>query len=162
MAAVLLALPLRGAARRRSADGLAVGLGAFAVGVLGLTLNGAIHDFRLGEPSGWFPLVLVLAIGGGVLAGWAGACLRDRWFPPVHEVRFDAPGLEGRSAKVVSRGVGERPASGRAQLRDEGGVLHLVHCHVGRGEERGFGERVRLEEYDEASGSYRLSGRDGG
>lgn len=126
---------------------------ALATALAGLTLNGAIHDLRLGDPAShfWWVLPVSLLVGGasGLGLRWA----RDRWFPPVRGVRLNPPGEEGARAKVVSSSVDEAPASGRAQWQDEDGVLTLVKCHTGEGS-MGFGADVRLESWDDEEESY--------
>lgn len=140
-------------ARSRERDLFLVHAGLLAFGVAGLTLTGAVHDFRLGPPGERLPEILaasvVLAAGAAFGARW----IRDRFFPPVRDVRFNEPGLEGVEARVVSDGVDEAPGSGRAHWHDGEGALHLVACHSD-GDRIGFGENVRLEEYDDEHGSY--------
>ena len=126
---------------------------ALSTSIVGLTLNGAIHDLRLGDPAGQFWWVLPSALVGGALFGWAMERARNRWFPPVQGVRWNPPGQEGAEARVVSSSVGQEPASGRAQWQDEDGVLTLVKCHTAEDEMK-FGARVRLEEYDADGESY--------
>ncbi|MFB6368243.1 MAG: hypothetical protein ABEJ00_01325, partial [Gemmatimonadota bacterium] len=116
---------------------------ALATALVGLTLNGAIHDLRLGDPASHFWWVLPVSRLG---LRWA----RNRWFPPVRGVRFNPPGQEGVEAKVVSSSVDEEPASGRAQWQDEDGVLTLVKCHTREGEGgMGFGADVEKNKEDE-------------
>lgn len=139
--------------RRSSRDWILVHAGLIALGVVGLTLNGAIHDLGLGDPAGRFPQVLAASLPAAVVVAFAARWVRDRFFPPVRSVRFNEPGLEGVEARVVSRGVDEAPGSGRAQWHDGEGVLHLVTCHTADGS-IGFGTSVRLEEFDDEHGSY--------
>lgn len=126
---------------------------ALSVSIIGLTLNGAVHDLRLGDPAAQFWWVLPASVVGGALFGWGIERARNRWFPPVQGVRWNPPGQEGAEARVVSSSVDEEPASGRAQWQDDEGVLTLVKCHTAEDEMK-FGARVRLEEYDEAGDSY--------
>lgn len=142
-------------ARRAGRDLLLARVGLVAFGVTGLTLTGAVHDLRLGSPGGRLPEILVASAGLALAAAWGIRALRDRYFPPVRDVRFNEPGLEGAEARVVSDGVEEAPASGRAHWHDGDGALHLVACHSASGR-IGFGESVRLEEYDDEHGSYRV------
>lgn len=123
------------------------------VAFTGLTLNGAIHDLRLGDPGGRFPLVLLASGVVGVGVAFVGRRIRDRLFPPVESVRFNERGLEGVEARVVSRRVREEPGSGRAHWHDGDGVLHLITCHTSGGS-LGFGTTVTLEEFDDEHGSY--------
>ena len=149
--AVGLAAALFGGGEDR--DPLRFAATALSTSIVGLTLNGAIHDLRLGDPAGHFWWVLPGALVGGALLGWGIESARNRWFPPVRSVRWNPPGQEGAEARVVSSSVEEEPASGRAQWQDEDGVLTLVKCHTAEDEMK-FGARVRLEEYDEARDSY--------
>lgn len=127
-----------------------------AAGVLGLTLNGALHDFRV-EPIGkWFPLVAVLALGAGWLVARSASRLRHRWFPPVRGVAFNQPGLEGEEAVVLSADL-EHGRIGRARLRDESGISHILRVHLADEEGVGalrFGGRVRLGKFDPDRRSY--------
>ena len=143
------------AARRAGRDLILVRAGLLAFGVIGLTLTGAVHDLRLGSPAGRLPQILVGSALLATAAAFGFRALRDRFFPPVRDVRFNEPGLEGAEARVVSDGMDETPASGRAHWHDGEGALHLVACHSASGR-IGFGENVRLEEYDDEHGSYRV------
>lgn len=151
-AAGLVVLAVSGRVRR---DLFLVHTGLLAFGLAGLTFTGAIHDLQLGSPAGRLPELYGLAalVAAGVALG--GRRLRDRFFPPVREVLFNRPGLEGAEARVVSDGVDEEPGSGRAHWHDGEGSLHLVACHSAEGR-IGFGDTVRLEEYDDEHGSYRV------
>lgn len=140
-------------ARRSSRDLFYVHAWLLGLAFTGLTLNGAIHDLRMGDPGARFPVVLVASslVAAGVAL--VGRRIRDRLFPPVEAVRFNERGLEGVEARVVSRRVREEPGSGRAQWHDGDGVLHLVTCHTSGGSV-GFGTTVTLEEFDDEHGSY--------
>lgn len=143
------------AARRTGRDLILVRAGLVAFGVVGLTLTGAVHDLQLGSPGGRLPEIVAASTLTAAAAAWGFRALRDRFFPPVRDVRFNEPGLEGVEARVVSDGVDEAPGSGRAHWHDGEGALHLVACHSASGR-IGFGESVRLEEYDDEHGSYRV------
>lgn len=126
-----------------------------AAGVLGLTLNGALHDFRVEPIARWFPLVAVLALGAGWLIARSASRLRHRWIPPVHGVAFNEPGLEGEEAVVLSADL-EHGQVGRARHRDEAGISHILRVHLaddGAGALR-FGGRVRLGTFDPDRRSY--------
>jgi len=139
--------------RSRSRGALPLAATTLSTAVAGLTLNGAVHDLRLGDPADHFWWVLPAALVLGSALGWGFSRARDRWFPPVEGVRLNPPGQEGAEARVVSSSVEEEPGSGRAQWQDEDGVLTMVKCHTAEGSMK-FGARVRLEEYDEAGDSY--------
>lgn len=131
---------------------------AVAAGVTGLTLNGAIHDLRLGAIGSRFPVVALLSLGIGLLAGWFGPRLRDRIAPPVTGVTFNQPGLESREAVVLSARVGEGGDTiGRARHRDDEGVSHLVRIQLApdaAADSVRFGTRVRLGRFDAAARLY--------
>ena len=129
-----------------------------AAGVTGLTLNGAIHDLGLGAIGPRFPIVAVLSIAIGLLAGWSGPRLRDRIAPPVTGVTFNQPDLEGKEAVVLSARVGEGgDPVGRARHRDAEGVSHVVRVRLAPEaavESVRFGARVQLGRFDAASRLY--------
>lgn len=131
---------------------------AIAAGVTGLTLNGAIHDLRLGAIGPRFPLVALLSLGVGALAGWLGPRLRDRIAPPVTGVTFNDPDLEGREAVILSARVGEGGDEiGRARHRDADGVSHIVRIRLADGGETAslpFGSRITLDRYDRRARAY--------
>lgn len=127
-----------------------------AGGVLGLTLNGAIHDFRLGEAARRFPIVFVASLVGGWLFAWGSSRLRHRFAPPVTGLTFNREGLEGREAVVLSGSLDESGV-GRARYRDPAGVAHIVRIYRRSGAdstELRFGRRVRLGSFDEALRAY--------
>lgn len=124
--------------------------------VTGLTWNGTIHDLALGSPGARFPYVFAGSVAVGWFAGFWLARLRSRHFRPISSVRFNRPGHEGVEARLVTRGAGPLPGSGRAQWQDEEGVLHIVHVHTA-GETVGFGRRVLLDRFDPESESYRVT-----
>jgi hypothetical protein len=143
---------LRRVGRRR---GNALPTGLVAAGVVGLTWNGALHDLGIEGYAGRFPLVFISSLLIGALVGWSVERARRKLFPRVEGLAFTVPGLEGNEARIVSRDVTEEPASGRAQWRDDDGVMHLVRVHTdGRGIR--FGGSVRLIEFDANSRSYRV------
>jgi hypothetical protein len=120
---------------------------------VGLTCNGAIHDLGLGSPALRFPYVLAGSAAAGWLAGRSLWRFRSRHFRPISAVRFNRPGHDGVEARLVTRGAGSEPGSGRAQWQDREGTLHIVHVHTS-GEDISFGCRVLLDRFDEASESY--------
>jgi hypothetical protein len=124
-------------------------------GVLGLTLNGAIHDFHLGPVPRRFPIVVVASLVGGWLLARGFSRLRHRFAPPVTGITFNREGLEGREAVVLSGSLDES-GIGRARYRDAAGVAHIVRVHESDGEatELRFGRRVRLGRFDEERRAY--------
>lgn len=131
----------------------AVSISLVAAGIIGLTVNGALHDLALDGYERRFPLVLSGALLIGSLLGAATARARRRLSSGVRGLSFTVPGLEGSRAKIVSREVASEPASGRAQWRDEDGVMHVVRVHTKEGS-LPFGRDVRLVTYDESGRSY--------
>lgn len=127
-----------------------------AAGVAGLTLNGALHDFRLGPIEQWFALVAALSLASGWLVVAGATRLRHRWFPPVRAVAFNHPGLEGEGAVILSTDL-EYGRIGRARHRDDTGTSHILRVHVEEGAEASaprFGARVRLGAFDPVRRSY--------
>ncbi len=141
----------KGRLRKRRAS--AVSLGLVAAGIVGLTINGALHDLGIEGYERRFPAVLAGAILIGGLIGMLVTRARRRLFPAVEGMAFTVPGLEGSKARIVSREVVAEPASGRAQWRDEDGVMHIVRVHTREGT-LPFGREVRLVSYDERGRSY--------
>jgi len=124
-----------------------------ATAVAGLTWNGTIHDLGLGSPAPRFPFVLIGSVTAGWLAGHLLWRFRARHFRQISEVRFNRAGHEGARARLVTRGAGAQPGSGRAQWQDDEGALHIVHVHTA-GEEIGFGRHVCLDRFDLEAESY--------
>lgn len=153
--AVVAGLAVLALSRAAERDLVLAHAGLIAFGVVGLTLTGAVHDLRLGSPGERLPEILVVSAAAAVAGSLGVRWLRDRFFPPVRDVQFNQPGLEGVEARVVSDGVDETPGSGRAHWHDGEGKLHLVSCHSASGR-IGFGATVRLEEYDDEHRSYRV------
>ena len=137
--------------RRRRATALSTGL--IAAGIVGLTWNGALHDLGLNGYATRFPVVLASSALIGAFIGITLDRARRRLFPAVEGLAFTVPGLEGSLARVVSREVGTEPGSGRAQWRDEDGVMHVVRVHAAD-ESLPFGREVRLVTFDSGGRSY--------
>jgi hypothetical protein len=142
--------------RVRHRDHFRVAATLVVTAVIGLTWNGTIHDLGLGSPAPRFPYVLVGSAAIGVLAGRWLWRFRGRHLRPIESVRFNRPGHEGVEARLVTRGTGPEPGSGRAQWQDQEGNLHIVHVHTAEGD-LGFGRRVRLEHFDAVTESYVVS-----
>ena len=148
------------------AGGLAVGLAGrisgtrrpalaaalIVAGIIGLTWNGALHDFGLADWERRFPVILIASLAAGSLVGFGVARVR-RLTPEVTGLAFTAPGLEGTRCLIVSRRVGPEPASGRARWTDEDGVMHVVRVHTEAPSLR-FGRRVVLRSFDPVGRSY--------
>lgn len=144
--------------RSRRPDGPRTSPGGVLItaGVAGLTINGALHDFRLGPIERWFPFVALLALASGWLVAAGAARLRHRWFPPVRAVAFNRPGLEGEEAVVLSTNLAPGRV-GRARHRDDTGTSHILRVHLvesGSVSTPRFGHRVRLGAFDPDRRSY--------
>lgn len=146
-----LVVGLRGRVTRRRRTAATVGLAAAAL--IGLTWNGALHDLGIENYGRWFSLVLPVSLVAGALLGIGLDRVRRRLFPPVEGVAFTEPGLEGSEARIVTRTVGSKPGSGRAQWQDGAGVIHVIRVHTS-GDALGFGRRVRLAAWDDSARSY--------
>lgn len=133
--------------------GSSLGWPLFILGVTGLTLNGAIHDLALGSPASSFPVVLALALVSSAGLTHLGRRIRSKMFPQVTGVTWNQPGLDGSQAQVVSPTGGPDSPKGRARVRDEYGVSHVVRIHSDGAALR-FGKRIRLGAFDESTESY--------
>ncbi len=125
----------------------------FALGVLGLTFNGALHDYwPAWQERGFLPGLIASAVLAAVMTRSI-ARLFERHFPEIKAVGWGSPHLEGREARVVSRVVSPDYRAGRAQLMGEDKTLHVVLCKTKEGEIP-YGAAVLLGEYDVADGRY--------
>jgi hypothetical protein len=126
---------------------------ALSLAFVGLTVNGAVHDFWPGALAHAFlPGLFVSGLLAAVLTRWM-VRTRDRYFPAIRAVAFDTPDLAGAVGRVVSREVTPDSPAGRVQVVTPEGVLHIVRCKT-RAERIRFGRRVVLLEYDERDGRY--------
>jgi hypothetical protein len=123
------------------------------MGVTGLTLNGAIHDLALGSAASRFPAVLGLSLVSSAGLVFLGIRIRRKMFPQVTGVTWNQPGLDGSLAQIVTPTGGAGNPHGRARVRDEDGVSHVVRVHS-EGPVLRFGKRIQLGEFDDASESY--------
>lgn len=130
----------------------------FGLGIIGLTFNGALHDYwpELQE-KGFLPGLVVSVLFAAFLTRSI-ARLFERHFPEIKAVGWGSPHLEGREARVVSRVVTPDYKAGRAQLMGDDKTLHVVLCKT-KGAEIPYGAAVVLDEYDEADGRYYVSER---
>lgn len=137
--------------------------GAFwtSLTLVGLTLNGAIHDYFPAWLRRGFAPVLGATIVLSVFLTRSVVRLRDRYFPPVRAVSFGTMNLSGAVGRVVSREVAPGQPGGRVQIVTPDGVLHIVRVKT-RGERVRFGRRVVLLEYDERDGHYFVVSERGG
>ncbi|MDH3297071.1 MAG: YqiJ family protein [Gemmatimonadota bacterium] len=126
---------------------------AFLTGIAGLTINGAIHDLSVGSPAERFPLVILSAVTLGVGLTLGGSLILRRLFPRVTGVTWNEPGLEGSIAQIVTATAGPDSPAGRARVRDDDGVVHVVRIHA-PGASLRFGRQVRLGPFDASRSSY--------
>ncbi len=124
-----------------------------AAGILGLTLNGAIHDYwPAAQERAFLPVLLVTLAMAALLSRVVGRYF-ERHFPEIKAVRWGGPGLGGQRGRVVSRTVSRDYRAGRAQVMGEDDTLHVVLCKT-HAEEIPYGALVSLGEYDQADGRY--------
>ncbi len=117
------------------------------VGVLGLTVNGALHDYLAASQERGFLPGLVFTLVVAALVTRSVGRLFERQFPEIKALGWGAADLTGREARVVSKVVSPDYAAGRAQVMDDDGTLHIVLCKA-REEEFPYGSLVELGEYD--------------
>lgn len=123
-----------------------------ATGVVGLTVNGALHDLGLGDYGRRFPLILLASVVAGLVFQ---RVARRRGSPGGRrQVRFNDTGLAGRTAVVLSRPSASNRNTGRARLQDETGMVHIVRIHADDEAGIRFGMRVRLGRFDEKRQAY--------
>jgi hypothetical protein len=123
-------------------------------GLVGLTINGALHDLRLDPIGPRQPLVTTISLAAGWLLAWGGPRLRRRAFPPVTAVKFNEPGLEGAVAVVLSRGIGSGDEPGRARHHGDDGVSHIVRVAPAGEHTLRFGMKVTLGPFDDTKRAY--------
>ena len=131
-----------------------------ATGVLGLTVNGALHDYWPAElERGFLPgLILTLSVSAWVTR-WLGRVF-ERHFPEIKAVGWGATDLAGREGRIVSRKVDPDYRAGRVQVMGDDGVLHMAMCKT-HGEELPYGALVVLTQYDEADRRYYVERAEG-
>lgn len=125
----------------------------FSLGIIGLTFNGALHDYWPAWQEGGFLPVLVVSVVLAALLTRSIGRLFERHFPEIKAVGWGSPDLEGFEARVVSRSVSPDYRAGRAQLMGDDETLHVVMCKTRQGEIP-YGSAVLLENYDATDGRY--------
>lgn len=138
----------------KRASGFSV-LRAFAVtlSVVGLTVNGALHDYwPAAQERGFFPGLVVTVVLAVVVTRLVGRVFEEH-FPHFKAVSWGESGLSGREGRVVSRMVSADYRAGRAHVMGEDETLHTVMCKT-RGIEIPLGALVLLGDYDEGDGRY--------
>jgi hypothetical protein len=138
----------------KRAPGFAV-LRAFTVTltVVGLTVNGALHDYwPAAQERGFIPGLVITVVLALLVTRLVGR-VSEEHFPEFKAVSWGESGLSGREGRVVSRMVSADYRAGRAHVMDEDGTLHTVMCKTG-GREIPLGALVVLGEYDDEDGRY--------
>lgn len=121
--------------------------------VVGLTVNGALHDYwPSAQERGFLPGLLFTTLVAALLTRGIGRYF-ERHFPEIKAVGWGSPGLSGRQGRVVSRMVSPDYRAGRAQVMGEDDTLHVVMCKTREGEIP-YGAAVVLGEYDTEDGRY--------
>ncbi len=125
----------------------------FALGIIGLTVSGGLHDYwPEAQERGFLPGLMVSTVLAALVARWVGR-LFERHFPEIRAVGWGSPGLSGQEGRVVSRVVSPEYRAGRAQVMGENETLHMVLCKTKQGEIP-YGAAVVLAEYDAGDGRY--------
>jgi len=120
---------------------------------IGLTLNGAVHDYWPTEQERAFlPGLVVTTLIAALITKWLGR-LFEHHFPEIKAVGWGSPGLSGSEGRVVSRMVSSEYKAGRAQVMGELDTLHMVLCKTREGEIR-YGATITLGEFDAEDGRY--------
>jgi hypothetical protein len=138
----------------KHASGFSV-LRVFAVTltVVGLTVNGAFHDYwPAAQERGFFAGLVVTVLLAVVVTRLVGRVFEEH-FPEFKAVSWGASGLSGSEGRVVSRMVSSDYRAGRAQVMGDDETLHIIMCKT-RGGEIPLGALVVLGDYDDEDGRY--------
>lgn len=133
---------------------------AISLAVVGLTVNGALHDYwPAAQEWGFLPGLVITVTLAGLVTRSMGRIF-ERHFPRFKAIGWGAKGLSGSEGRVVSRQVSPDYRAGRAQVMGEDETLHVVMCKT-REAEIHYGALVVLGEYDEKDGRYFVELADG-
>lgn len=138
----------------KRASGIPV-LRAFTVTltVVGLTVNGALHDYwPAAQERGFVPGLVVTVLLAAVVTRLVGRVFEEH-FPEFKAVSWGESGLSGREGRVVSRMVSADYRAGRAHVMGDDETLHTVMCKT-KGNEIPLGALVVLGDYDDEDGRY--------
>ncbi len=125
----------------------------FALGIIGLTVNGGLHDYwPQAQERGFLPGLIVSLLVATLVTRWVGRIF-ERHFPEIRAIGWGSPELSGQEGRVVSRVVSPEYPAGRAQVMGEDETLHMVLCKTRQGEIP-YGAAVVLGEYDAGDGRY--------
>ena len=126
---------------------------ALSLTVVGLTVNGAFHDYwPSGQERGFFPGLVFTVLLAAVVTRLVGRVFEEH-FPEIKAVSWGESNLSGREGRVVSRMVSADYRAGRAHVMGDDETLHTVMCKT-RGSEIPLGAQVVLGEYDDEDGRY--------
>ena len=126
---------------------------SLSLGIVGLTVNGALHDYwSSAQKPGFLPGFILATVVALLMARGVGR-VRERHFPEIKAVRFGTATLSGSEGRVVSGRVSPEYLAGRAQVMDEDGTLHVVLCKT-REQEISYASTVVLGDYDPGDGRY--------
>lgn len=121
--------------------------------VVGLTVNGALHDYwPAAQERCFLPGLVATLVLAAMVTRVVGRVFEEH-FPEIKAVSWGASGLSGREGRVVSRMVSEDYRAGRAQVMGDDETLHIVMCKT-RGAEIPLGAMVVLGDYDDEDGRY--------
>lgn len=138
---------------RRVAPHTLLAIFSLALGIVGLTINGALHDYSPDLLSVGFVPALLLSVMLAATAAHVVGRVLQRHFPEIRAVGFGARDLAGQEGRVVSRRVGPEYRAGRAQVMMGDGTLHMVLCKT-RTAVIPYGAKIVLQEYDSEDGRY--------
>ncbi len=127
---------------------------ALAFCVVGLTINGALHDYwPSAQERGFIPGLILTTTLAALFTRALGRSL-ERHFPEIKAVGWGSPNLSGQEGRVVSRLVSPDYRAGRAQVMvEDEETLHMVLIKTREGEIP-YGATVVLGEYDDSDGRY--------
>jgi hypothetical protein len=126
---------------------------AFSFVVVGLTVNGALHDYwPAAQERGFLPGLALTTLVAALVTRGIGRIF-ERHFPEIKAIGWGSPDLSGREGRVVSRVVSPDYRAGRAQVMGEDDTLHMVLCKTRKGEIP-YGAAIVLREYDVEDGRY--------
>lgn len=122
--------------------------------VVGLTINGALHDYwPMAQEKAFGPGLIVTTVLAALFTRLLGRSL-ERHFPEIKAVGWGSPNLSGQEGRVVSRLVSPDYRAGRAQVMvEDEETLHMVLIKTREGEIP-YGATVVLGEYDDSDGRY--------